>query len=63
MKLCYHHRCPVVLLSPMMKRARPDGSYVKNEGVVQRHGKGRLVDGPECYEGDWEADRITGKGA
>ena len=44
-----------------------DGSCYEGEwqsfgGVRQRHGRGRLQDGPESYDGEWSGDAMCGEG-
>jgi len=39
-----------------------DGEYVKKDGQFVREGKGRSIDGPEEYVGDWYDDQMHGKG-
>lgn len=41
------------------------GGYLEEGGVKYRHGQGRYEDanGQEVYEGGWEKDAMTGKGA
>jgi hypothetical protein len=52
------------------KFAFVDGSRYEGEWCLsddgaarkQRHGRGTLLDGPERYEGGWEADAMSGEG-
>ncbi|CAM9546050.1 unnamed protein product [Heterosigma akashiwo] len=41
---------------------RYDGGWFSENGVKYRHGTGTYVDGPETYEGEWDRDKMQGKG-
>ncbi|GLD99215.1 hypothetical protein PINS_up007933 [Pythium insidiosum] len=38
------------------------GEYRSMGGKLMRHGRGRMVHGPEQYDGDWDNDAMQGRG-
>lgn len=52
-------RCGVFIFKD---KSRYDGEYKEIEGVIYRHGSGKYQTSETLYSGQWEMDKMTGKG-
>jgi len=44
--------------------AKFEGDWIRTEAGSKRmrHGKGKMIDGPEIYNGEWDMDKMNGSG-
>ena len=39
-----------------------EGEYIIVDGVKRKHGRGKYADGHASYQGEWNSDKMHGKG-
>ena len=52
---------PYTLPSPLFPPFA-EGEYTVVNGVQRKHGRGKYADGHASYAGDWDNDKMHGKG-